>query len=89
MHRFIFALAILFATFATAEGAQRFDCDNFNCDCTGTGDCRDMNQSGMCTGVTTCQTSKGILHCTCQTAKSGGGVSKQPPAATGTRTNKQ
>jgi hypothetical protein len=92
MFRFTFVLALLLATvsFVTrTESAMNFDCDGHGCGCEGTADCNDMRRSGMCAGDMTCHTTAGILKCFCTSAKTGGGVSKQPPAATGTKTNKQ
>jgi hypothetical protein len=88
MFRFTFVLALLLATvsFVTgAESAMNFSCGNLTCTCQGTADCRDMLRSGMCAGVLKCANGS----CYCTAGKKGGGVSKQPPAATGTKTNKE
>lgn len=67
MYELMFALAILTATVAVAEGADKYNCGASTCICTGSIECHDMRNSVKCGGKVACHTSsKNQLICTCR-----------------------
>jgi hypothetical protein len=67
MYELIFALLMLIATVAVAEGADNYNCGASTCICTGSIECQDMRNSVKCGGEVACHTSsKNQLICTCR-----------------------
>jgi hypothetical protein len=86
MRKAAFLVAVIIAAFsgiASSESAMKFECGSGpdeSCDCTGAADCKDMRKSGMCSGALSCKTlADGQLHCVCDAARTGRGVSRQAP----------
>ncbi len=67
MYQLIFALVILTADVAVAEGADNYNCGASTCICTGSIGCQDMRNSATCGGKVACNTSsRHQLICTCR-----------------------